>query len=159
MNKAIFGIIFYIVSVPLFACTARLLPSKDFGKYESIYIAEVTGIRLTEYQKSRVEELRKKSDRSYYIGVTPEYELTVLPQKLRKGKASEIEVVHVSGCGIREPKVREVAIFFVKPDGRADVLFNIESYNYEEYIEAAWDYYREKKKRLKVDRGTDVNKD
>ena len=144
-------------SVTAIACMGRVLPDKNFDNYETIFIAEVTGVHLTTYQKRMITGLRTKEGYRSWTDTTPEYEVTVLPQRLKKGSASEVEKLKISGCGIIEPKVRQTGLFFIKPNGQVDVLYHIESYNYEDYLEEVGLYYRNMKKRLKIQRGSRLN--
>jgi hypothetical protein len=82
----------------------------------------------------------------------PEYVITVLPQRLKKGSVAEIVTLKISGCGVPEPRVRQIGLFFVKPNGQVNVIYNGESYNYEDYIGQVGAYYRRERKRLKVNR-------
>lgn len=140
-------------SVTAIACIARNLPDKNFDKYETIFIGEVTGIRLTKYQDAMVKGLRTEANYQLWTDTTQEYEITVLPQRLKKGSASEVEILKVSGCGILEPRVRQIGLFFIKSNGHVNVIYSGESYNYEDYIEAVGIYYRKMRKRLKIKRG------
>lgn len=140
-------------SMAAIACMGRILPDRDFDKYEAIFIGEVTGVQLTTYQSRMVTGLRTKETYRSWTDTTPEYEVTVLPRRLKKGSTSEVEILKISGCGVLEPKVRQIGLFFIKPNGQADVLYNIESYNYEDYLEEVGLYYRKMRKRLKIQRG------
>lgn len=80
-------------SMTAIACMGRILPDRDFDKYETIFIGEVTGIQLTTYQSRMVTGLRTKETYQSWTDTTPEYEVTVLPRRLKKGAASEVEIL------------------------------------------------------------------
>lgn len=149
----IFFFVSLFSSMTAAACMGKVLPDKDFDKYETIFIGEVTGVQLTTYQSRMVMGLRTKETYQSWTDTTPEYEVTVLPRRLKKGSAFEVEILKISGCGVLEPKVRQTGLFFIKPNGQVDVLYNIESYNYEDYLEEVGLYYRKQKKRLEIQRG------
>ena len=148
----IFFIFAIFNSVAANACMGRILPDKNFDVYEHIFIGQVTGIHLTKYQDRMVTGLKSDEGFTAWTDTTPEYEVTILPQRLKKGSVSEIETLKISGCGIPEPRVRQVGLFFVKPNGHVNVIYNGESYNYEDYIDLVGAFYRSERKRLKVDR-------
>lgn len=150
--KVLFIIIF-VNSANAIACMGRILPDKNFDVYETIFIGEVTGVHLTQYQERMVKGLKSDEGFTVWTDTTPEYEVTVLPQRLKKGSASEVETLKISGCGLPEPRVRQTGLFFVKPNGHVNVIYNGESYNYEDYIDEVGAYYRSTRKRLKVNRG------
>ena len=139
------------------ACLGRLLPDKSLERYKNVFIGQVVGIELVEYKEKRIKELRGEDNLSYSVGVTMDYIVKVLPERLRKGTANEVEMLKIGGCGVPIPVVPQVGIFFVEPDGTADVIYNDQSFNYEDYVEAAWDYYKQKRERLKINRGNDAN--
>ena len=153
-----FILIFFIfslsVSFSVSACIARILPDKDFDKYQTIFIGEVTGVHLQEYQDMMVKGLREKNGYSVFTDTTLEYEVTVLPQRLKKGSVTETLKLKISGCGMLEPRVRQIGLFFIKPDGDVNVLYNGESFAYEDYLEDVGVYYRNKRERLKIQRGS-----
>ena len=159
--KKLFNIL--LVLAPFYSntaisCMGRILPDKDFDTYETIFIGQVTGVHLSTYQDRMVTGLRNDPGYNSWTDTTPEYEVIVLPQRLKKGSASEIETLKISGCGILEPKVRQVGLFFIKSNGHVNVIYNGESFDYEDYLEEVGTYYRSKRNRLNIQRGESVNK-
>ncbi len=125
------------------AYLTRVLPDADFDNYETIFVGQVTGVHLFEYQSMMIEGYRKDPDFSVWTDTTLQLKVTILPKIIRKGKAKELEILNISGCGVLEPDVKQLGIFFIRQDGKVDVVYNSESYLYEEYLLKLGRYWRE----------------
>lgn len=141
------------------ACLPDTKPSLNFEKYESIFIGQVVGIHLNEYQDKTVSALREgKKHASFPGGTTPEYTVTVIPHRLYKGDASEVETMKISGCDVTIPTTLQRGIFFIQPDDEVYVLYSNDYYDYEEYLTKAFEYWSSQKQILTIKRGSLKNK-
>ena len=141
------------------ACPALTRPFQDLDKYENIFIGEVVGVHLTEYQHEMIKGLREDENYRFWSDSTLEHTVTVLPQRLKKGRASEVETLTISGCGVPIPSLRMKGLFFVQKDGRTHVLYQTDYFGYEDYLEKVGTYYLSKKQQLTIQRGAKENID
>ena len=138
-----------------YACPAKLRPSLDFDQYQNIYLAEVVGVHLHEYQEEMITGLKQDNDFYFWSDTTLEYTVTLLPQRLKKGNASEIEKLKISGCGVPIPRLKMKGLFFVFPNNEAHVIYQTDHYVYEDYLEKVGIYKFNKKQNLTIQRGAD----
>lgn len=137
-----------------FACTPNTKPSLNFEEYESIFIGQVVGIHLHEYQDKTVSALREGKDHaSFPGGSTPEYTVTIIPHRLFKGQVFEVETLKISGCDVTIPAALQRGIFFIQPDKEVFVLYSNDYYDYEKYIAKTSEYWRSQKQQLTIQRG------
>ena len=134
------------------ACPARILPSKNFDDYKTIFVGEVVGVELTSYREAMLKGLREDPNYSTWTDTTPPHKVTVLPLRLRKGNANEVEVLTISGCGVPEPETRQNGLFLIESNGKVHVIYDRDSLLYGDYVELVGLYYRDKGVRLQVTR-------
>ncbi len=138
-----------------FACLPDTKPSLNFEEYESIFIGQVVGIHLNEYQDKTISALREGKDHaSFPGGSTPEYTVTVIPHRLFKGQAFEVETLKISGCDVTVPTTLQRGVFFIQPDKEVFVLYSSDYYDYEDYLVKASEYWRSQKLKLTIQRGS-----
>ena len=137
-----------------FACLPDKKPTLNFEEYESIFIGQVVGIHLNEYQDKTISALREGKDHaSFPAGSTPEYTVTVIPHRLFKGHASEVEILKIYGCDVSVPSTLQRGVFFIQPDEEVFVLYSSDYYDYEDYLVKASEYWRSQKQKLTIQRG------
>lgn len=137
-----------------FACSADKKPSMDFDEYESIFIGQVVGVHLNEFQDKTISALREGKDHASFAGgSTPEYTVTVIPHRLYKGNAFEVETMKVSGCAVTIPTTLQRGLFFIQPDKEVFALYSSDYYDYEDYLVKASEYWRSQKQKLTIKRG------
>ena len=100
---------------------------------------------------------------SYYTsfagGSTPEYTVTVIPHRLYKGNALEVETMKISGCAVTVPATLQRGIFFIQSDKEVFALYSSDYYDYEDYLVKASEYWRSQKQKLTIKRGPLKKKD
>jgi len=139
-----------------YACLPDTKPSLNFEEYESIFIGQVVGVHLNEYQDKTIIALREGKDYASFAGAsTPEYTVTVIPYRLYKGHASEVETLKISGCDVSVPTTLQRGIFFIQPDEEGFVLYSSDYYDYEDYLGKAFEYWMSQKQKLTIQRGVD----
>ncbi len=137
-----------------FACLPDTKPSLNFEEYESIFIGQVVGIHLNEYQDKTISALREGKDyASFPGGSTPEYTVTVIPHRLFKGNAFEVETMKISGCAVTVPTTLQRGIFFIQSDEEDFALYSSDYHDYEDYLVKASEYWRSQKQKLTIKRG------
>lgn len=134
-------------------CLPEKKPSLDFDQYESIYIGQVVGIHLNEYQDKTIRALREGKSFASFPDSTPEYTVTVIPHRLFKGRAFEVEELKLFGCDVAVPNILERGIFFIQPDKEVFVLYSKDYYDYEDYVGKAFEFWGNQKQGLLIQRG------
>ena len=112
MKSIIFAILCTIGSNAS-ACMAKLMPDENFNKYSQIFIGEVTGIHLIDYEKKRLENLSKGGNQRWFSDITQPHDLTLVVTKNFIGKPDKLFKLRVDGCGVVIPNPRMLGIFFV----------------------------------------------
>ncbi|MCX7553128.1 hypothetical protein OS175_04505 [Marinicella sp. S1101] len=154
MFKLILIYVLLLTSEYSLGCLVEKKPSENFDEYESIYLGQVVGVHLNAYQDSMVKGLRKDDDFTFMSSTTPEYTVTVLPRRLHKGHASEVETLKISGCDVSMPALLSRGLFFIQPDKEVFVLYDTDYYDYEDFYGKASAYYLNQKQKLKIQRNT-----
>jgi len=140
-------------------CLPDKKPSLNFEAYESIYLGQVVGVHLNEYQEQTLIALREGKEYASFPTTTPEYTVTVIPHRLYKGQAYEVETLKIFGCDVSVPETLQRGIFFIQPDKEVFVLYSHDYYSYEEYVSKASEYWRAQKLKLTIERGGIESKD
>jgi len=159
MFKLILMIIVLLTSEFSLGCLPDKKPSLNFEEYESIYLGQVVGVHLNEYQEQTLIALRKGKKYASFPSTTPEYTVTVIPHRLYKGQAYEVETLKIFGCDVSVPETLQRGIFFIQPDKEVFVLYSNDYYYYEEYISKAFEYWATQKQKLTIERGGLESKD
>ena len=89
------------------------MPVSDLDKYDQIFIAEVTGVHLVEYEKDRLKSLSQGKNQRWFTDLTQEQHLTILVTKIFSGEPARKLEVKVGGCGVVTPSPLMYGIFFV----------------------------------------------
>lgn len=112
---------------PGWACNT---PTRPVGNdaYVDIHLAEVVGIRLTDYTQVRLAQIRDHSSQGWSSDLSPAYELDLLPIETFKGSTlSQITVKVQRGCGIAAPDLKLFGIFYLDKDGNALPIYQDDS--------------------------------
>lgn len=98
-------------------CAGRSLPDlKAIDSYKAVFVGQVTGIHLRDYQEDIVRSETDKSWISVYDYTLP-YTVTVVRQHQVRGSSALVEAIVVAGCQVPEPRVRQFGLFFIPEDG------------------------------------------
>jgi hypothetical protein len=101
------------------ACPSPTRPASD-SEYATIVLAEVIGVRLTDYADARLRQLRERSAYAWASDASAGYEVEVIPLEVFKGSAPDRLTLQVpSGCGIPGADLSLFGIFYVDPRGHA----------------------------------------
>ncbi|WP_223786688.1 hypothetical protein [Marinicella meishanensis] len=132
MFKKLLMFVLFMSSGYSLGCLPEKKPSLNFDRYESIYIGQVVGIHLHGYQDKTIRALRDGKEFASFPDSTPEYKVTVIPQRLLKGEAFGVEELKLFGCDVSVPAILERGIFFIQPDQEVFVLYTTDYYDYED---------------------------
>ncbi|MBD8528296.1 hypothetical protein [Pseudomarimonas arenosa] len=105
-----------------FACIGKISPrAEDLDTYESVFVAQVVGIRLSGYIEAREER-----GPDFWTDTTLPYDLEVLLLRSIKGEAEAKQHLEVGGCGVQIPRAGESGIFAVTESGKVIALYESE---------------------------------
>src|SRR5688572_26413064 len=101
------------------SCPAPSRPAPD-AAYPTIVLAEVVGVRLTDYADARLQQIRERSASAWGSDASPGYEVEVIPVEVFKGSASERLTLQIpSGCAIPGASLNLFGIFYMDSQGHA----------------------------------------
>lgn len=110
-------------------CSSPTRP-EDNGKYASIVLGEVIGIRLTDYANARERQIRDGSAYAWGSDASPGYEVEVISFEILKGPARDrLQLKIPLGCAIPRPDLNQFGIFYIDAQGHAVPVYQ----NDEEY--------------------------
>lgn len=107
-------------SFATWACPSPTRPAAD-SEYTTILLAEVVGVRLTDYADARLRQLREKTRYAWGSDASPGYEVEVIPLETLKGPAapSRLKLQIPGGCAIPTADLQQFGLFHVDRNGRA----------------------------------------
>jgi hypothetical protein len=121
------------------ACRAALWkPLQQLDRYKYAFTGDVVGVRLDDVIEASLRmgddaDLEHEDPQQWpYDGInlwsdaTPQHTVEVLPTRPIKGKPPRRLSVSAGGCNFREARIRARGLFFVREDGRADVVYEDE---------------------------------
>lgn len=114
----------------------------DTGKFEAIFIGEVTGIRLRGYEN---RELGKPDGCAvaeggvepmcFNITSDPPISVFALPRKVIRGEVTDVRELDQAGCNKPDIAMKERAIFFVNPGGRSAAIVWESQPEFQDWVE------------------------
>lgn len=132
------------------ACSAPIWqPLKKLDSYAYIFVGEVVGVRLDEIIDFEMRDrnpdgLNREDSQDWpyggigiYSDSTMMHSIEVLPSRPLKGKPPLLLTVKAGGCRFGEAQVRMTGIFFVKPDGTAEVVYEANHRGFDLLLEKA----------------------
>lgn len=128
------------------ACRLSLEPDRHpLGSYRAIFIGEVTGIRLIDYERfvttandsDASDDDAAVLDHVYVTSSTPQFEARVHVLETFRGDASEIETLTLGGCAVPIPALRSEGLFFQLEPGSASVYVPAGSEAFDTWLRAA----------------------
>jgi len=124
-----------VVATPLQACIAKTLPDLNkLEQYTQIYIAQVTGVVLTDYQKLRKESIENGKDQYWFSDITLNHQVNAILSKSIKGKTEILTVHNITGCAIGIPSTGMYGLFFVNKFGKVIPIYENEGKLYYDYL-------------------------
>ena len=108
-----------LIAFPASACRKAFEPNENsLSSYSSIFIGEVTGIHLEDYEAY----LLKKPNFVYVTSSTPGFQADlVISEVLRGEDKSSTAKLRMGGCMVRVPELKQKGIFFVLKGGNTSV--------------------------------------
>lgn len=114
MKNFIFYILF-LASASANACIAKLAPDlHNLEKYSQIYIGEVTGVVLSEYESNRIKSIEKGENRKWFSDITLPHTVSAVVTKAFRGSPDIKVSYEIVGCGVVIPSPGKYGIFFVE---------------------------------------------
>jgi hypothetical protein len=94
--------------------------SEDLSEYSAVFLGEVTGIHLTDYEAFRARKhpdgkLNDEEIMDHVLVNNLDFEIRVLVDREFIGLSKGVEVVLLGGCSVEQPKLKERGVFFVRP--------------------------------------------
>lgn len=89
------------------------MPDENFNKYLQIFIGEITGVHLVDYEKKRLEDLSRDGNQKFIADSTQSHDLTLVVTKIFIGKPDRLLNLRVEGCGIVTPNPKMFGVFFI----------------------------------------------
>jgi len=116
-----------LVAPPLQACIAKTLPNLNkLEQYTQIYIAQISGVVLTDYQKLRKESIENGKDQYWFSDITLNHQVNAILSKSFKGKTEILTIHNITGCAIGIPSPGMYGLFFVNKSGRTIPIYENE---------------------------------
>jgi hypothetical protein len=101
------------------SCPAPTRPLSD-SKYATIVLAEVIGVRLTDYADARQRQVREGSTYAWGSDASPGYEVEAIPVEVLKGSATDRLTLRIPrGCAIPRADLNLFGIFYLDAKGNA----------------------------------------
>jgi hypothetical protein len=106
-------------------------PNADaLSSYQSIFVGEVTGIRLTGYENKRlgradVCDIEKNGEKGVCFNLTGGNEpvtIFALPVRVTHGTVQDVQELEQSGCNYPGLALKERGVFFVNAGGNSAVI-------------------------------------
>ncbi len=114
-----------VIALWLMACSAAwscpfpTRPQAD-AKYATIVLAEVVGVRLTDYAEARQRQIRERLPYAWGSDASPGHEVEVIAVDVMKGAAADRLTLQIpKGCAIPRADLNLFGIFYVDEQGRA----------------------------------------
>jgi hypothetical protein len=115
------------------ACSPRRVPQTlAAGEYAAVVVAEVTGVRLTDYEDYKTGKIELLPDtRGSFV-------VNAWVERILDGKARSIIEVRLGGCLQSTPRLHERGLFLVPVDGVfAHAVWESDSLQYPQLLDAA----------------------
>ncbi len=123
------------------ACRDMIPDMDSLESYESIFLGEISGVRLREYEDRRLGQPGTCEpdpvDGIECIGAisgSPGVSLFVIPTKVIRGKVVGVQELQQAGCVRTNVRLKEEAIFFVNPGGSAVIVWRSRLHDYAEVL-------------------------
>jgi hypothetical protein len=109
------------------ACPAPVQPNAD-SSYETIVLAEVVGVHLTDYTPERLQQIKEGRLYAWPSDTSPGYDVDLIAFETFKGTTEKTLSLHVAaGCGVPTPDLNQFGIFYVNETGQARVVLQAHS--------------------------------
>ncbi len=108
-----------VIAFPASACKKAFVPNeKSLSSYSSIFIGEVTGIHLVDYEAY----LLKRPGSLYVTSSTPGFETDLVIAEVLRGEVkSSSAKLTMGGCLVQVPALKQKGIFFVPKGSKTSV--------------------------------------
>lgn len=112
------------------ACRDMVPDLSDLKSYESIFVGEVSGIRLIGYENKQlgrpdaceIQDNGEQGECFNLIGGNAPVAIFAIPTKVIKGKILGVQELQQAGCNYSNIPLKEHGIFFVNPGGSSAVI-------------------------------------
>ena len=112
--KILLILIFTLFTTPLYACKPlNLNKVLNFSNYSDIFIGEVTGVHLNEYEKIILEDVKAGRYGPLPIKGSKDHTLHIVVTKTFTGNFNGKLVLKTGGCNIMLPTLKERGIFLI----------------------------------------------
>ena len=133
--KKLIAIILLVIATPSYACIAKTLPNLNKpDQYTQIFIGQVTGVVLTEYEKLRKESIENGSDKKWFSDLTLNHQVNTILSKSLKGKTEILTTHNITGCAVVVPSPGMYGLFFIDKSGRVISIYENEGELYYEHL-------------------------
>jgi hypothetical protein len=106
------------IAFPASACRRPTPNANSLSSYSSIFIAEVVGIHLVDYESA----LLKKPNLISIANNTPSFQTNLVIDEVLRGEVkSSSAKLTLGGCLVQVPELKQKGIFFVRQDGKTSV--------------------------------------
>ena len=128
---------------PADACRTVRPDPKKLDRFETIFLGEVTGVRLIGHENKLLGRpdgcatgKGGKDDECFnLIGGSQPVTLFSVPITVVKGKASNVQELKMVGCSGTQPKLKEKVIFFVNAGGHSAItIWESNGKEYDEWL-------------------------
>jgi hypothetical protein len=126
------------------ACRDMMPDMADLPSYASVFVGEVSGIRLIEYENTRLDR-SSKCDTDLndddlecigHIAGRPLIKIFVIPTKVIKGTVTGVQELEQAGCTGSDIPLKEQGIFFVYPNSTtAVIVWRFKTADYANWLE------------------------
>ena len=118
-----------LIANPVIACHVMRPDPDKLDRFETIFLGEVTGIRLIGHENKLLGRPDgceivngRKTDLCFNLdGGNQPVVLFAVPRKVVKGKADNVQELQMAGCAGTQPKLKERVLFFVHPKGSSAI--------------------------------------
>jgi hypothetical protein len=91
------------------ACSSPTRPNAD-SAYKSIVLAEVVGVRLTDYIQARLDQIKEGRPYAWQSDGSAGYDVDLIPFETFKGSSDKTISIHVAaGCAVPTPELMQAA--------------------------------------------------